>query len=714
MELDIEVLKRDGSVEPFSEEKIARGLLRASKRTIDRLEDADIGHIIRSVKGYILDNNNGLEPIRVTTDSIYGVITNKLLGGFSEGILQEYLSFNKYKDTYAESFDRVREFSESVLFSGDKENANKDTALNSTKQSVISETTMKELMRTFELEPEWVKAHDEGWIHIHDMGAKFLNGINCCLFDMGNLLKGGFEINGVRYKEPGSIQTALNVIGDVTLSASGNQFGGFTIPEIDTILAYYAEKSYDKWYEYYSNELDDANIIDALANKRVIYEIRKGYVGFETKLNTISNSLGQVPFVTISFGMDTGYWARVVANQILVLREEGMGERKTTAVFPKLIFLSRNDINRDADSPNYDLYLQAIKTSKVRMYPDYLSFDGAEDGNNLAEIYEESGKIVSPMGCRAFLGRFYHPETGEMVITGRNNIGAVSLNIPKIAIESNKEDKRFFELLDKYAKMTWDIHDWSFERIAKSKGSSNPLLYCEGGSWLSVGYDEEIRPIIKASTASIGYVGLNEASEYLFGKSIKESQEFGLSVVKHLKDRWVDAETGKHEFIPALYSTPAESLVYRFQKLNRKKYGTIPKVTDREYMTNSFHVHVAEEVTPVEKIFSEAAYHKVATGGRISFAEYPYGLDDRALKHCVDYAMDLGLYNGVNIVSSSCPNCTHQGDFLDACPECGNTDITTVTRACGYLSFSKIKGDTRYNVGKQAEIKERVKHIKEG
>lgn len=700
------IKKRDGGKEPFSREKLIRGLNKSSSRSFQKLTENEINDIIYLTEKSMRRLGNP------TSDDVYEQVTH-LLGAINTSVLQEYLSFNKYKSVYAEAFDRVRASSETMLQAGDKENANKDTALNSTKQSVISEITMKELMSTFELEPEWVKAHDEGWIHIHDMGSKFLNGINCCLFDMGNLLRGGFEINGVKYKEPGSIQVAFNVMGDVTLSASGNQFGGFTIPEVDTVLAYYAEKSHAKWLEYYHEETEDELLADKLAHNRVLQEIRKGYVGFETKLNTISNSLGQVPFVTISLGMDTTKWGRIIAMEILKLRHEGMGEHKTTAVFPKIIFLSRKEVNRNEDSPNYDLYLQAIETSKVRMYPDYLSLDGAEEGNNLAEIYEESGKIVSPMGCRAYLGKFYHPETGEMVITGRNNIGAVSLNLPKIAIESGKDETVFFGLIDKYSKMVWEIHDWSFEKIAKSKGSTNPLLFSEGGSWISVGYDEEIRPIIKASTASLGYVGLNEVSQFLFGLPISKNQEFGLKVVRYLKKKWVDGQTGKHEFIPALYSTPAESLVYRFQKMNREDYGVIQDVTDREYMTNSFHVHVAEDISPVEKTFVESAYHKLATGGRITFAEYPFGIDSKALKHCVDYAMDLGLYNGVNIVSSSCPECSHQGDFLDACPHCGNTDITTVTRACGYLSFSKIKGDTRYNVGKQAEIRERVKHIEE-
>lgn len=700
------VIKKSKKQEQWQDEKIVRGLKKSASRSLVKLSDHEINQILDRVKSQILDKT-------ITTTEIYSLVTHEL-GKVNTNALQEYLSFNKYKDQYAKSFQRVTEFSTNMIYSGDKENANKDTALNSTKQAVISEEIMKEMMVSFELEPEWVEAHENGWIHIHDQGSRFLNGINCCLFDMANLLKGGFVINGVKYKEPNSIQSALNVVGDVTLSASGNQYGGFTIPEIDTILAPYAEKSYQKWRDYYTQQLG-ANIeqdqINMLAMDRVLREINKGYIGFETKLNTISNSLGQVPFVTISLGLDTNYWARVIAKEILKVRREGIGENKTTAIFPKIIFLSRKEINRNNDSPNYDLYELAIDTSKRRMYPDYLSLDNAEIGNNLAEVYERSGKVVSPMGCRAFLAPFYHPKTGEEIYTGRSNLGAISLNLPKMAIESGGDLKLFYQFIDYYTSMVWAIHQWTFSKIAKSKGSTNPLLFCEGGSWMSVGYDEEIRPIIEASTMSLGYVGLEEVSHYLFGESIKNNEAFGLQLVKYLK-KSVDEADEKYDFIAALYSTPAESLVYRFQKMNRQQYGNIENVTNKEYMTNSFHIHVTEDISPIEKTYYEAPYHRIATGGRISFAEYPYGIANNVLKQCVDYAMDLGLYYGVNIVSSSCPNCEYQGDFLEECPQCLNQDITTVTRACGYLSFSKIKGDTRYNLGKQAEIRERVKHIK--
>lgn len=692
--------------EGWDDNKIVRGLRKSSSRLLIKLDEHQIKNILNNVKAHLSS-----EVIR--SEEIYSLVTHEL-GKVNTDVLQEYLSFNKYKGRIADSFQRVREFSTDLIEAEDKENANKDTALNSTKQAVISEMMMKEMMVSFELEPEWVLAHEEGWIHIHDLGSRFLNGINCCLFDMASLLENGFVINGVKYKEPQSVQSALNVIGDVTLSASGNQYGGFTISEIDTILVPYAEKSYKKWVNYYSEKLMTTNKdkhVKTLAYERVVREINKGYTGFETKLNTISNSLGQVPFVTISLGLGTSRWGRLIAKEILNVRRAGIGEFKTTAIFPKIIFLAREEVNRSDNSPNFDLYELAIDTSKKRMYPDYLSLDNVEVGNNLAEIYERSGKAVSPMGCRAFLAPFYHPVTGEEVYTGRSNLGAVSLNLPKMAIESEGNLEKFYNLIDQYSEMVWEIHQWTFSKIAKSKGKTNPLFFCEGGAWMSVGYEEEIRPVIQASTMSLGYVGLEEVSHYFFGESILKNETFGLKIVEYLK-KSVDQATKQNDFIAALYSTPAESLVYRFQTINRKEYGVIENVTDRDYMTNSFHIHVTEDLSPIEKTYFEAPYHKIATGGRISFAEYPYGISNNVLKDCVDYAMDLGLYYGVNIVSSSCSLCNDQGDFLDECPKCHNKDITTVTRACGYLSFSKIKGNTRYNLGKQAEIRERVKHIK--
>lgn len=386
----MEVVKRDGSLQGFDRNKIKVGLNKASNRSNNKLSNSDIDKVIDNAVLLYKDSN------RVSSDSIYQAVTESLRE-INEMALQEYLSFNKYRDRYSESFKEIVKFSDKIMFSGDKENANKDTQLNSTKQAVISEETMRQLMREFELNPEWVEAHDEGWIYIHDLGSKYLNGINCCLFDMGNLLKGGFEVNGMVYREPDTVQTAINVVGDSILSASGNQFGGFTVPEIDTILAPYAEKSYDRWIKEYTEDLDgDVEKAKELAHKRTMREIEKGYIGLETKINSISNSLGQTAFTTLSLGMDTSYWGRQIAKTVLKVRQDGVDKDGTTSIFPKLVMLVRSDVNRDEGTPNHDIYRMAIETSRARLYPDYLSLDG--ENNNLADIYEKSGQIVSPMG----------------------------------------------------------------------------------------------------------------------------------------------------------------------------------------------------------------------------------------------------------------------------------------------------------------------------
>ena len=699
----LKVLKmKDMRYVDWDDNKIITAIKKASERAINnKLTNEQVDEVLYIVKNKV-DNK-----AYTNTNEIHSFVMEALFN-VNQDVYLQYKSYRDYKKRYAESLKKTKELSEKIVIDGDNENANKDSTLNSTKQSLISEVIMKELMETFELNPEWEKAMKEGWIHIHDKGSRYLNQINCQLFDLGNLLKRGIYLNGGRYTNPSTIQTAFAVVGDVTLSTSAQEYGGFTLSEIDTVLAPYAESTYNKYYNYYlSKEQIDISLAEELAYDRTVREIEKGYIGFETKLNTISNSLGQIPFVSVSFGMDTSKWARKISETILKVRKDGMGEDKMTAVFPKLIFITRKEVNRNSDAPNYDLYKKAIDCSRTRLYPDYLSLDG--ENNNLREVYERSGKIVSPMGCRAYLSPFFHPETGEEIYTGRSNIGAVTLNIVKIAIESGKDIDKFYELIKKYSDMVFEIHEDAYERIGKSKGATNPLTFCEGGSWMSVGYDEPIAPILKASTASLGYVGLEETCQYMFGESITKHQEFALDIVRYLKKQTEEA-TKKYDHLYALYSTPAENLVYKFNEMNREQYGIIENVTSREYMTNSFHVQVAEDISVPEKIAFEAPFHEIATGGRISYCELPYGVDNNVLKQAIDFAMDKGMYYGVNVISATCGGCNHHGDFDETCPVCGSEEITSVSRVCGYLSFGKVKGKSRYNLGKQAEIRERVKH----
>lgn len=312
--------------------------------------------------------------------------------------------------------------------------------------------------------------------------------------------------------------------------------------------------------------------------------------------------------------------------------------------------------------------------------------------------------------CRAFLGKFYHPTTGKLIFEGRANIGAVTLNLPLLALESGGDVKLFYELIDKYSKMVFDIHLNAYEKIGKSKGSTNPLFYCEGGAWKTVGYDECIAPVLEGFTASLGFIGLEETCQAILQKPLMECIDFGTEVVQYLMDI-VTEYKNKYGKLFTLYSSPAESLIERFQLINKARFGIIKNVTDRGYMTNSFHQGVWINHIPPEKMLLEKPMFDISQGGRITYCEYPYNIDLNVLEENINFAMKLGLYNGVNIESSTCQDCGERGEF-DLCPKCASDNVTSVNRCCGYLSFSKVNGKSRYNEGKKEEIKDRVDHIK--
>lgn len=706
----LNVMKKDGHIEVFDTKKIQEAILASARKILSNEEEYDMQQkaliIANEVARFL--NSTEDENAVIMTSKIHNVVL-EILSKEWEVVGASYGMYRNYRKQMAKTFLKSYEESETVLHDGDKENANKDSDLNSTKQALIANNNMRGYMETFEMDKDWVEAHKQGWIHIHDLAERYLRQQNCCLFNMAGLLDGGFQLNGTVYAEPKHFDSAINVVGDVTLFASAQQYGGFTIPEIDTVLAKYAEKSYQSNLKFILDKFGDItneDIMETLeqtAYDMTVRELEQGFQGFETKLNTISNSLGQIPFVTITFGLDTTQWGREISKAILNVRIKGIGENKSTAVFPKLSFLHRKEINGSPESPNYDIKQLGIQCSRLRLYPDWLSLDSG----NLAEVYERSNQVVSGMGCRAYLSPFWD-EQGNEIYTGRSNIGAVTLNLPKIGLEAKGDWNKFFDLIDKYSDIIFAIHEDYYTKISKTKGSSNPLYFCEGGAWTKVGYDEEVGKIYEASTASLGYIGIYETLKAM-NVPKEEYLKHGTKIVAYLK-KLTEKATINYNHLYALYSTPAESLCYRFQKINRKDYGVIEDVTDREYITNSFHVPVWEDVSVPEKIAFEAPFHKLATGGRISYNEFVYGVDNSVLEQAINFAMEKGMYYGVNVVAGTCNQCGYSGDFHDNCPKCGTHDITVVTRVCGYLSFDQIHGDSRYNPGKQKEVKERVKH----
>lgn len=718
------VIKKNGTIEEWNSSKIKVAIEKAQKTNeyASDLYDEKVDDVVDKVE--FIFHKQDVVSVKDIHEAVMAVLYE-----YDQNVYRSYKAYRELKTnkSYAKAMLSTHDNVMRIIDVGDDENANKESRENNAKHALIAEVVERQINKTFVMNPQWIKAHETGYIHIHDLSSRLIRQQNCVIADVGNVLRGGFEHAGVKYSEPGGVQKAMDIAGDVIMSMSSDQYGGFSFPNVDIEFAYYAEKTYDKALKYFyektceslnpldGDDLKKCNILaDKLAEAQTLREIEQGWQSFETKLNTISNALGQIPFVTVSFGLGTKKWEREVTKAALNFRIKGLGENHVTAVFPKMIFLHRNEINGLPDSPNYDLKQLGIKCSTTRLYPDWLSGDYGFQ----KEVYEETGEMITPMGCRSFIDKKYDPRNGKLITKGRGNVGVVTINLPMLAIETKKENSeapedvlvmKFKEKIKEYLNMVYDIHLNAYERIGKAKASTNPLMFCEGGAWTSIGYDDEIKPITDTWTASIGYIGLEEVSQALFQKSLKEELDFGLDIVKFLEKDVLDEKekTGKSF---SLYGTPAESLIERFQNINREKFGEIKNVTTREYMTNSFHQGVWQEIYPYEKIDFESEMFHHTLGGRISYCEWPYAIAPAILQQTLDYAMEKGLYWGVNVESATCNDCGHQGEF-SICPHCGSRNVTDVDRTCGYLSYNKIKGQSRYNDGKKAEIRDRIDHI---
>ena len=492
------------------------------------------------------------------------------------------------------------------------------------------------------------------------------------------------------------------------------QYGGFTLPEIDTVLKKYAKKSYDMYYKEYLDikGKEYASEAEDYAWKKTVRECEQGYQGFEYKLNTVSSSRGDYPFVTLTFGVDKDKFAVMITKTILDVHREGQGKKgfKRPTVFPKLVFLYDKKVHGEGGELR-DSFLTAIKCSEKTMYPDYLSLSGV---GYVPEMYKKYKRIVSPMGCRAFLSPWYEcggmepvDEKDKPVFIGRFNIGAISLHLPMILAKAREEQKDFYEVLDYYLEMIRRIHIRTYRYLSKRKASTNPLAYCQGGFYGgNLKPEEPIEPILKSSTASFGITALNELQVLYNGKSIVEDGSFALEVMKYINKKTQEFKK-EDNILYAIYGTPAESLCGLQIKQFRKKYGIIPGVSSREYVSNSFHCGVWEDITGIEKQDLEDRFWELFKGGRIQYVRYNLSYNTKAMITYVERAMDKGFYEGVNLSLAYCNNCGHEELDMDVCPKCGSSDLTKIDRMNGYLSYSRVHGDTMLGNAKMVEISER-------
>lgn len=711
---DLTVIKKDGTRETFNGEKIVKAIGLSAKRVMEELSDTDNEKVVLLVLQNIRSKEIPILSMHSLVEEALDVVNPK--------VAKSYRDYRNYKNDYARMLSEVYSESELLIFGENRDNANSDSDLVSTKRSLVFNALEKRLYTNFFLSDEEKQADREGYIYIHDKNARRLT-INCCLFDMENVLKGGFTMGNLVYNEPQTLSAAFDVMGDIILNAAAQQYGGFTIPEIDKVLGVYAEKSYTRYVLEYREIAAESGMNEDAIQKAHKYALRKierdfeqGWQGIEYKLNSVGSSRGDYPFVTVTFGLGTHRFERMCSIVMLQVHAEGQGKpgHKVPVLFPKYVFLYDKELHGKG-CINYDVFEIGISCSAKTMYPDWLSLTGE---GYVAEIYKKYKKVISPMGCRAFLSPWY--ERGGMqpaddndvpVFVGRFNGGAISLHLPMILAKSRKEGKNFYEVLDYYLQMIRQIHIHTRDYLGKMKAGTNPVAYCEGG--LLGGHlnpDETILPLLDSATFSFGITALNELQELYNGKSLVEDGQFALKVMRYINKKITEFKEADH-ILYAVYGTPAESLCGLQIKQFRKVYGIVKGVSDRPYVSNSFHCHVTAHISPIEKQDLEKRFWDYFNGGKIQYVRYPLGYNTEAIRTLVLRAMDMGLYEGVNLDLCYCMECGHsQVDMDDKCPICGSDKILKVDRMNGYLGYTRIgsRGKSRYNAAKLTEISERV------
>ncbi|ELP25298.1 Ribonucleotide reductase of class III (anaerobic), large subunit [Pantoea agglomerans 299R] len=594
------------------------------------------------------------------------------------------------------------------------ENANKDSKVIPTQRDLLAGIVAKHYAQQQILPRDVVLAHERGEIHYHDLDySPFFPMFNCMLIDLKGMLTNGFKMGNAEIEPPKSIATATAVTAQIIAQVASHIYGGTTINRIDEVLAPFVEQSYTRHLAIAEQwQIPQA---EEYARQRTEKECYDAFQSLEYEVNTLHTANGQTPFVTFGFGLGTDWAARLIQQSILRNRLAGLGKNRKTAVFPKLVFSIREGVNRRAGDVNYDIKQLALECASKRMYPDILNYD---------QVVKVTGSFKTPMGCRSFLG--VYEENGEQIHEGRNNIGVISLNLPRIALEAGGDEARFWTLLDARLLLAKRALMTRVARLEKTKARVAPILYMEGACGVRLNADDEVGPIFRNGRASLslGYIGLHETLNALSGGHKHPYDDAalrakGVEIIACMRDateRW--KEETSYGF--SLYSTPSENLCDRFCRLDAAQFGLVPGVTDKGYYTNSFHLDVEKKVNPYDKIDFEAPYPPLSNGGFICYGEYPNVQHNlKALEDVWDYSYDRVPYYGTNTPIDECYECGFNGEFTCTsrgftCPNCGNHDparVSVTRRVCGYLGSPDARP---FNAGKQQEVQRRVKHLEEG
>ena len=755
------VEKRDGRVVDFDPINIISAV-KSAFADLDKQVGPEEEKLIRGfadqIEGEITERYNG--PAKI--EDIQNLVEHALIDAHLYDVARAYTNYRLDKDIQRAKATDVNE-AVSRFINQDPtlihENANKDANVYATQRDLLAGAVSKAAAFNM-LPPAVANAHMKGDIHFHDADySPFTAQSNCSLPNFWDMLANGFTLGNAPMASPKSIAIAATQITQIMKDVASSQYGGQTANRADEHLAAYAKKDYEKFLEEARETIPDGMPVEfarrqvenakanepaklhfgsreplpmdtpfhtdvdeleqereILAKVRTRKSIYDAMQTMEYQINSNRVSNGQTPFVTVGFGLGTDWFAREVQRAILLNRIRGLGKDHHTAIFPKLVFTVRHGVNADPGDPNYDLKQLALECATKRMYPDVVFYE------NIVKI---TGSFKAPMGCRSFLQGWINPETGKDEEDGRMNLGVVSVNVPRIAIESHGSKERFWKLFNERMEVAHQALQFRIMRCKQATPVNAPTLF-RFGAFGRLGASGNVDTLFKneRATVSLGYIGLAEATAVFYGKDWirdhgwdPQGKEFALSIVKRMSElckQWSKAE-GYHY---SVYSTPAESLTDRFNRMDREKFGRIEGVTDHDFYTNSFHYPVWLQHTPMEKLNFEKDFPYFASGGFINYCEYPCLQDNpKALEAVWDYAYNIGIgYLGTNTPIDHCFVCGFQGDFEPTdegfkCPECGNCDpdkCNVTKRTCGYLGNPVQRPMVH---GRHEEISHRVKHM---
>ena len=708
----MKIIKRDGRIVDYDRQKIEVAIEKAN-RDVTGKEKATQKEIKE-----IIDYIESLGKRRILVEDVQDIIEEKLMEIGKYKLAKEYIVY-RYNRALVRKSNTTDESILGLIRNENKElaeeNSNKNTMLASTQRDYIAGEVSRDLTNRLLLPEKIVKAHQEGILHFHDADYFVQPIFNCCLINIGDMLDNGTVMNGKLIESPKSFQVACIVMTQIIAAVASNQYGGQSV-DIKH-LGKYLRKSYNKYKkqieEKYKGKLSGSTI-EELVDARVRHELESGVQTIQYQINTLMTTNGQTPFVTLFLHLDEKdpYIKEnaMIIEEILKQRIQGVKNEAgvyVTPAFPKLVYVL--DENNCLKGGKYDYLTRvAVKCSAKRMYPDYIS------AKKMRENYE--GNVFSPMGCRSFLSP-WKDENGNYKFEGRFNQGVVSINLPQIAIIADGDEDKFWKLLDERLELCKEALMCRHYALLGTTSDISPIHW-QYGAIARLEKGEKIDKLLYGgySTMSLGYIGIYEMTKLMKGVShtTPEGHDFALKVMKYLRgatDKW-KKETNIGF---ALYGTPAESLCYKFARLDKEKFGTIKDVTDKGYYTNSYHVDVREKIDAFEKLSFESEFQKISSGGAISYVEIPNMQHNIiALETAVKFIYDNIQYAEFNTKSDYCQVCGFDGEIIIndnnewECPNCGNKDhskMNVVRRTCGYL------GENFWNAGKTKEIKQRVLHM---